>query len=111
MKGDYVKDHPSAGYRKVVENLNIGQTQAQKILKERDAILATQSQMSRRDSTKYANVNEALWDWYVMCRSSNIPVSRMQLQMEAFILTEKMEIKGFAASNGWLESFKKTAQH
>ena len=31
----------------------------------------------------------------------------MLLQEEALILAEKMGIKRFAASNGWLESFKK----
>lgn len=110
---NYAKDHPSAEYQKVAENFNIGRTQAQKILKERDAMQyllhmkATQSQMSRRESAKYTNVNEAVWDWYVMCRSSNIPVSGMLPQEEALILAEKMGIKGFAPSNGWLECLKK----
>ena len=52
-------------------------------------------------------MNEALWDWYVICRNSNIPVSGTMLQEEGLMIAEKMGISGFAASNGWLESFKK----
>ena len=52
-------------------------------------------------------MNEALWDWYLICRTSNNPVSGTMLQEEALMIAEKMGISGFAASNGWLESFKK----
>ena len=42
-----------------------------------------------------------------MCRNSNIPVSGTMLKEEATIIAEKLGITGFAASNGWLESFKR----
>ena len=42
-----------------------------------------------------------LWDWYTLCRSSNIPVSGTMLQEEALIIAEKLGVEGFAASN-WL---------
>ena len=32
-------------------------------------------------------------------------MSGMMLQKEACLIAEKMEIKGFYASNGWLQSF------
>ena len=41
-----------------------------------------------------------------MCQNSNIPISGTLLQEEALIIAEKLNIKGFYASNGWLESFK-----
>jgi len=55
---------------------------------------------------KYSDVNQALWDWYTMCRNSNIPVSGSMLQAEATLIAEKLEFSDFVASNGCLEKFK-----
>lgn len=110
---NYAKDHPKEGYRKIADKFGIGRTQAHKILKERKEILASyESQLQSNNQKrvrcgKYSVVNEALRDWYVICRNSNIPVSGTMLQEEALMIAEKMGISGFAASNGWLESFKK----
>ena len=110
---NYAKDHPKEGYRKIADKFGIGRTQAHKILQERKEILALyeshlhSNNQKRVRCGKYSDVNEALWDWYVICRNSNIPVSGTMLQEEALMIAEKMGISGFAASNGWLESFKK----
>lgn len=109
---NYAKNHPNEGYRKVAEIFCIGRRQAQKILKERRAILAQyesnvqSSNQKRVRSAKYSDVNEALWDWYTLCRESNIPVDGTMLQEEALIIAEKLGISGFTASNGWLQRFK-----
>ena len=109
---NYAKDHPKEGH-KIADKFGIGRTQAHKILKERKEILAScerhlQSNKQKRVRCgKYSDVNEAVWDWYVICRNSNIPVSGTMLQEEALMIAEKMGISGFAACNGWLKSFKK----
>lgn len=109
----YAKDHPKEGYRKIAEKFGIGRTQAHTILKERKEILALyernslSNQQKRVRSARYSDVNEALWQWYVICRNSNIPVSGTMLQEEGLLIAEKLGVRGFAASNGWLESFKK----
>ena len=64
------------------------------------------SQVRRSCSAKYSDVNEAFWDWYTMCRNSNIPVSGAMLQEEAVIIAERLEIDDFVASNGWVDRFK-----
>lgn len=57
-------------------------------------------------SSNYSDLNQALWDWFTVCRNSNIPVSRSMLQEEATFIAEKVEISDFVASNGWLEKLK-----
>ena len=109
----YSKGNPGSGYRKIAEHFEIGRTQAQKILQNKDAIIASYEssaspvQQKRILVGKYTNVNEALWDWYLRCRNSNIPISGPMLQEEALLISEKLGITGFSASNGCLESFKK----
>ena len=66
-----------------------------------------QSQLKRIRLAKYSDVNQAVWDWYTLCRNSNIPVSGTMLQEEALIIAERLEVKDFTASNGWLNVFKK----
>lgn len=75
----YSKDNPGSGYRKIAEHFGIGRTQAQKIIQNNDAIIASYEssvspvQQKRIRVGKYTNVNEALWDWYLMCRNSTYP--------------------------------------
>ena len=109
----YSKDNPDCGYGKIAEHFGIGRTQAQKILQNKDAVVAfcesnvIPIQQKRARTGKYSNVNQALWDWYSMCRYSKIPVSGPMLQEEMVLIAKKLGIVGFVASNGWLESFKK----
>ena len=84
----YAKANPSVGARKLAEE-------------------GPHTNLNRFRTGTFSDVNNALWDWYNCCRSSNIPVSGRMLQEEAQIIAEKLEISGFAASNGWLESFKR----
>ena len=108
---NYAKNQPKEGYRKVAEKFGIGRTQAQKILKDKEAILAEyendmQSCKNRVCSAKYSDVNEALWKWCTRCRESNIPVDGTTLQEEALLIAEKLGVSGLTASNGWLQRFK-----
>ena len=65
------------------------------------------SNLKTKRMAKYSNINQAVWEWYSMCRKSNIPVSGPMIQEEALLLAERLENKDFTASNGWLEKFKK----
>ena len=109
----FAAKNPSFGYREIASAFSVGRTLVQSIIKKKEEILTAyqsnlgQGQKQKQCTGKFSDVNRALWDWYMTCRSSNIPVSGTLLQEEALIIAEKLGIEGFAASNGWLELFKK----
>ena len=85
-----------------------GRTEAQKLFQNKDVIVASYEsnmkiQQKISHTGKYSNVNQAQWDWYSMCRNSNILVSGPMLQEEVVLITEKLGTVGFVASNGWLD--------
>ncbi|XP_068671308.1 tigger transposable element-derived protein 4-like [Montipora foliosa] len=109
---EFENKNPNLGSRKLADHFGIGKMQIQAILKNKEAIMdayasnETPNHAKRKRSSKYSDVNQALWDWYIMCRNSNIPVSGSMLQEEATLIAEKLETADFVASNGWLEKFK-----
>ena len=87
--------NPSFGYRKIASAFSVGRTQVQSIIKKKEEILtAYQSNLSKGQKQKrqrtgtFSDVNQALWDWYTLCRSSNIPVSGTMPQEKALIIAE-----------------------
>lgn len=66
----------------------------------------TPNQAERKHSSKYSDANQAVWDWYRMCKNSTILVSSSALQEEVTLIAEKLDISDFVASNGWLKKFK-----
>ena len=109
---EFAKLNPNLGSRRIADHFGIGKTQIQKILKNKDAIMnayasnETPNHAKRKRLSKYTDVNQALWDWYMICRNSNIPISGAMLKEEATLIAEKLEITDFVAFNGWLEKFK-----
>ena len=78
----FAAKNPSFGYRKIASAFSVGRTQVQLIIKKKEEILTayqgnlSKGQKQKRQRTgKFSDVNQALWDWYTLCRSSNIPVS------------------------------------
>ena len=109
---EFAKQNPNLGSRKLADHFEIGKTQIQATLKNKEAIIdnyastETAYHAKRKRLSTYSDVNLAMWDWYTMCRNSNIPVSGSMLQEEATLIAEKLEISDFVASNGRLEKFK-----
>ena len=100
---EFAKQNPNHGSRKLADHFGIGKTQIQSIRKTKEAIMdayasnETPNHAKRKRSSKYSDVNQAVWDWYTMCRNSNIPVSGSMLQEEAALTAEKSEISDFVA--------------
>ncbi|GBO35301.1 Tigger transposable element-derived protein 4, partial [Araneus ventricosus] len=53
------------------------------------------------------NVEEALFKWFTLQRSRNLPIMGAILQAKANEFAELFEEKSFFCSNGWLDRFKR----
>ena len=108
---NYAKRNPSIGSRKIAEIFKCGRTQVQAILKAKESIIAdfeTNAPASRKcsRSTKYQDVDDAVYKWYRLARERLVPVSGPMLQSEALLIAKELGNDSFKASNGWLQSFK-----
>ena len=67
----FAKKNPNRGSRKLADHFGIGKTQIQAILKNKEAIMdayasnETPNHAKRKRSSKYSDVNQAVWDWYI----------------------------------------------
>ncbi len=59
------------------------------------------------DGVVYSDVNNICWEWHQQLRAKNIPVSGPLLLNKAKQIADALGHPEFAASNGWLHSFKK----
>lgn len=112
---DYAAQHPNMGSRKIADHFGIGKTAASNILKEgnklRKDFETFKGTYKKRRHGKYHVINEILYHWYGKCTSANIYPDGSLLQIEAMEIKKRLdkeELSEFSASNGWLESWKKT---
>ena len=99
---NYAKGHPNLGARKITEHFKTGRMHIQTIHEK-----VKRLKQGQQRTGKYSNLNQAVWEWYTLCGKSNIPLSGPLIQEEALLIAERLAIKDFTASNGWLEEFKK----
>ncbi|XP_077345327.1 uncharacterized protein LOC143989168 isoform X3 [Lithobates pipiens] len=92
----------------------VSRAQIVQIIKRREELLeALQNNVSgdrirRQRRTANDRVNSAVWDWLLSIRGTGITLSGRIIQDKALQVARDMGIQDFKASNGWLESFKKT---
>ena len=55
----------------------------------------------------YENVDKALFEWFVLQWSQNIPLDGSVIQEKGLFFAEKLEIRDFKASDGWLDKWEK----
>ena len=58
-------------------------------------------------TSEYADINEALYQWYNIACSKNVYPSGPQLAEKAKEIAERLGKNNFKGSNGWLEKWKK----
>ena len=102
--------------RAIAAQLNVGKTQIQSIIKDKDNLLkmwktgscSADSKFFKNRKTTYDEIDNRMWDWFCQARAKNIPITGPLLQQEALMLSVKLgDCDNFTASNGWLQSFLK----
>ena len=56
---------------------------------------------------QYEKAGKALFKWFVLQRSQNIPIDGSMVQEKGLFFAEKFEIPDIKASDGWLDKWKK----
>lgn len=110
------KKNPGTGVRKLAGLFDCGRTQISSILKNSASILElykenidNESVRSRKRvrSCEFADINEALYEWYKLACSKNIYPCGPQLCEKAKQIAEHLGKPAFKGSNGWLDRWKK----
>ena len=52
---------------------------------------------------EYKKVDKALFEWFVLQRSQNIPIDGSMIQEKGLFFAKKLEIPDFKGSDGWLD--------
>ncbi|XP_027850980.1 tigger transposable element-derived protein 4-like [Aphis gossypii] len=108
-----LKETQKLSMKELITRFKCGKTQVYDAIKNKEKIMdewvnSKNSGKSKRVKTpSFEQIDQKLYEWFVSVRSKNLPISGPIIQTEAMKLAEKMNVKDFKASNGWLEKFKK----
>lgn len=105
--------------RQLAVQFGCGKTQILNILGQREAYLrewdekqaesnphiSSRKRRSRRTGNE--ETNRLVWEWYTAQREQGVRVTGPMLQREARSIARGLGISNFAASNGWLDSFRR----
>lgn len=112
---DASNKNPGMGSRALAAKFSCGKTQIQAILNNKESIvelyesnMSSTSMLTRKRcrESDYSQVNEALYNWYLLATSRNIYPGGHQLCEKAKQIAEKLNVSDFKASNGWLTRWK-----
>ena len=107
--------HAKPDIKAIAKQFNCGKTQVYTILQKRASIVEMyesnasddiQHCSKRSRTSKYQDVNEKLYEWYLMAIRKNIYPDGPILCQQAKKIAECLNIPDFKASNGWLEKWK-----
>lgn len=105
--------------RQLAAQFGCGKTQILNIISQRDSLLKEweekhgvsnpyiSSRKRRSRITGNEEINTKVWDWYTAQKASGIHVTGSMMQQEALCIARALGINNFAASNGWLDSFRR----
>ncbi len=88
----------------------VGKTQITKIIQQKSEIMNqwTSGLEGSRKHLKvrkclYPDINDKVYEWFVVARSKNIPVSGPLIKEKALILSLELGYDDFSVCNGWLD--------
>lgn len=102
--------------RSLAMTFNVSKSTINNIRNRRDQIVTmcesnvSKDRKRKINERKYFQVNTKVYEFFTACRGKNIPISGPILQAAALKIAEGLNVTGFRASNGWLESFRKSYQ-
>lgn len=111
----HAEKNPGLSVRTLGGLFDCGKTQVGQILKSKESLLAmyesnaSGSRVHTGNSrpSEFAEVNKALYEWYVIACSKNIYPGGPQLREKAKQIAEHLGKSGFKGSRGWLDKWKK----
>ena len=107
--------HAKPDIKAIATQFHCGKTQVYTILQKRASITemyesnasdGLQHCSKRSRTSKYADVNDKLYEWYLMAVRKNIYPDGPILCEQAKKIAERLGIADFKASNGWFEKWK-----
>ncbi|XP_051170921.1 tigger transposable element-derived protein 6-like [Leptopilina boulardi] len=82
-----------------------------RIIREKDSIKSEcfegHGNIKRKRVVEFPDLEKCLLEWLKQVLDKNIPIDGPLLKGKAQVFAKKLGIQNFAASNGWLEGFKK----
>uniref|UniRef100_UPI00358F8A17 tigger transposable element-derived protein 4-like n=1 Tax=Myxine glutinosa TaxID=7769 RepID=UPI00358F8A17 len=100
--------------RAIAKAMDVGKTQIQLVIKDKESILASWESGNVPATQKYLKawsgrhkeLNSLVWEWYQAARAQNIHISGRMVQAKAMLFSRQMNINDFCASNGWLTTWQ-----
>ena len=98
--------------RKLAEQYGVSKTTTANIKENEHSIInsvesnCSQNRKRKMRKTENEEVNNIMLEFFIKCRTQNIPVTGPMLQAKAAEIASSLQIKKFSASNGWLDAFR-----
>ena len=98
--------------RELTELFECGKTQIAKILTNKEALVGefesnrSLSTRKRSHSSKFSNINTALYSWYTLACSRNIHPGGPQLIEKARQIAKQLGVENFKVPHGWIKKCK-----
>lgn len=98
--------------RQLADKYNISKTAVGEMLRNKDILKAhfeINANTKRKrfcTSSKFADINEIVWNWFTSARKNGVQMSGPMIQEKALQVAQELNVPDFKGSNGWLHSWK-----